>query len=61
MTLNDTNLHEYLSELEDYTNKILIYKGKVSNQKQTEIYGKALLIDDLPPKSFNKKIYVKMR
>ena len=30
--LNDTNLAEYLSELEEYTNSILIYKGKTNKQ-----------------------------
>ena len=32
VTLNDSNLDEYLSELEEYTNKILIYRGKANNQ-----------------------------
>ena len=32
VNLNDSNLAEYLSELEDYTNSILIYKGKASKQ-----------------------------
>ena len=32
VSLNDSNLAEYLSELEDYTNAILIYKGKASKQ-----------------------------
>jgi hypothetical protein len=30
--LNDSNLAEYLSELEEYTNAILVYKGKASHQ-----------------------------
>ena len=45
VTLNDTNLGDYLSELEDYTNKILIYKGRAKNQENEEIFAKALLLD----------------
>jgi hypothetical protein len=30
VNLNDSNLAEYLSELENYTNSILIYKGKAN-------------------------------
>ena len=32
VALNDSNLAEYLSELEEYTNSILIYKGKANKQ-----------------------------
>lgn len=32
VSLNDSNLNEYLSELEEYTNSILIYRGKSNNQ-----------------------------
>lgn len=58
VTLNDSNLNEYLSELEEYTNAILIYRGKVNNQPNSEIFAKTLLLDELPPKEFKKKIYV---
>ena len=50
VSLNDSNLAEYLSELEDYTNAILIYKGKANKQATSEIYAKTLLLDELPPK-----------
>lgn len=43
--LNDSNLAEYLSELEEYTNSILIYKGKANKQSTSEIYAKTLLLD----------------
>lgn len=56
--LNDANLGEYLSELEDYTNKILIYKGRAKNQENEEIFAKALLLEELSPKEFKKKVYV---
>jgi hypothetical protein len=45
VNLNDSNLAEYLSELEEYTNSILIYKGKASKQSTSEIYAKTLLLD----------------
>lgn len=45
VNLNDSNLAEYLSELEEYTNSILIYKGKASKQSNSEIYAKTLLLD----------------
>jgi hypothetical protein len=31
VTLNDSNLDEYLAELEQYTNDILIFRGKANN------------------------------
>lgn len=31
VTLNDSNLDEYLAQLEQYTNDILIYRGKANN------------------------------
>ena len=58
VALNDSNLAEYLSELEEYTNSILIYKGKANKQPSSEIYAKTLLLDELPPKEFKKKAYV---
>ena len=48
--LNDSNLAEYLSELEEYTNSVLIYKGKASKQSNADIYAKTLLLEELPPK-----------
>ena len=57
VTLNDTNLGDYLSELEDYTNKILIYKGRAKNQENEEIFAKALLLEEMSPKEFKKKAY----
>lgn len=30
--LNDATLNEYLSELQEYTNEILLYRGKSMNQ-----------------------------
>ena len=44
--------------MEDYTNAILIYKGKASKQATSEIYAKTLLLDELPPKEFKKRTYV---
>ncbi len=58
VNLNDSNLAEYLSELEEYTNSILIYKGKANKQSNSEIYAKTLLLDELAPKEFKKKTYV---
>ena len=58
VSLNDSNLNEYLSELEEYTNAILLYKGKSSNQPTSEVFAKTLLLDELNPKEFKKKIYV---
>lgn len=60
VNLNDSNLAEYLSELEDYTNSILIYKGKASKQATSDIYAKTLLLDELPPKEFKKRTYVRI-
>ena len=56
--LNDSNLAEYLSELEEYTNAVLIYKGKASKQSNADIYAKTLLLEELPPKEFKKRAYV---
>lgn len=50
VNLNDSNLAEYLSELEEYTNSILIFKGKANKQTNSEIYAKTLLLDELAPK-----------
>jgi hypothetical protein len=50
VTLNDSNLDEYLAELEQYTNDILIYRGKANNLSSSEIYSKTLLLDELAPK-----------
>ena len=58
VSLNDSNLNEYLSELEEYTNAILLYKGKSGNQPTSEVFAKTLLLDELSPKEFKKKIYV---
>ena len=58
VNLNDSNLAEYLSELEDYTNSILVFKGKANKQATSDIYAKTLLLDELPPKEFKKKTYV---
>ena len=58
VNLNDSNLSEYLSELEEYTNAILIYKGKANKQATSDIYAKTLLLDELPPKDFKKRTYV---
>ena len=58
VSLNDSNLNEYLSELEEYTNAILLYKGKSGNQPTSEVFAKTLLLDELNPKEFKKKIYV---
>lgn len=60
VTLNDSNLNEYLSELEEYTNAILLYKGKSANQPNSEVFAKTLLLDELSPKEFKKKIYVRI-
>lgn len=57
VNLNDSNLAEYLSELEDYTNTILVYKGKANKQATSDIYAKTLLLDELPPKEFKKRTY----
>jgi len=57
VTLNDSNLDEYLSELEDYTNKILFYRGKANNQTNAEIFSKTLLLDEMNPKDFKKRTY----
>jgi hypothetical protein len=35
VNLNDSNLAEYLSELEEYTNSILIYKGKANKMSNS--------------------------
>lgn len=61
VSLNDSNLAEYLSELEEYTNSILIYKGKANKQSNSEIYAKTLLLDELAPKDFKKRTYVLIR
>jgi len=61
VSLNDSNLAEYLSELEEYTNSILIYKGKANKQSNSEIYAKTLLLDELAPKDFKKRTYVLVR
>jgi hypothetical protein len=58
VTLNDSNLDEYLAELEQYTNDILIFRGKANNLSSSEIYAKTLLLDELAPKEFKKKTYV---
>lgn len=58
VNLNDSNLAEYLSELEEYTNSILVYKGKANKQSNAEIYAKTLLLEELPPKDFKKRTYV---
>lgn len=50
VTLNDSNLSEYLAELEEYTNAILIYKGKANNLPNSEVFAKTLLLDELAPK-----------
>ena len=44
--------------MEEYTNSILIYKGKASKQSNSEIYAKTLLLDELAPKEFKKRTYV---
>jgi len=44
--------------LEDYTNKILFYRGKANNQSNAEIFSKTLLLDEMNPKDFKKRIYV---
>lgn len=59
VSLNDSNLSEYLSELEEYTNAILIYRGKANNLPNSEVFAKTLLLDELAPKEFKKKVYVK--
>ena len=58
VNLNDSNLAEYLSELEEYTNSILVYKGKANKQSNAEIYAKTLLLEELPPKEFKRRTYV---
>ena len=49
---------EYLSELEGYTNDILLQRGKSLNLPSSEIYAKTLILEELNPKEFKKKISV---
>ena len=55
---NDSNLEEYLDELEAYTNKILLDRGKSLNQPNSELYAKTILLEQLAPKDFKKRAYV---
>ena len=55
--LHDSNINQYLSELEEYANIILIYKEKMNNEAE-DVFSKNLLLDELQPKQFKKKTYV---
>ena len=50
-----------MSELEEYTNSILIFRGKANNLPNSEVFAKTLLLDELAPKEFKKKTTVGIR
>lgn len=56
INLNESSLDQYLSELEQYTNKILFGKAKLNNESTTETLSKTLLLDELPPKDSKRRV-----
>lgn len=50
LNLNESSLDQYLSELEQYTNRILFAKAKAANEPASETLAKTLLLDELPSK-----------
>lgn len=45
-----------MSELEQYTNKILFGKAKLSNESTTETLSKTLLLDEMPAKDIRRRV-----
>lgn len=58
ITLNESSIDEYLAEIEEYTNKILVVMGKANNQSVKEVMSKVMMIDELPSKTSKKKVNV---
>ena len=45
-----------MSELEQYTNKILFGRAKLNNESTTETLSKTLLLDELPAKDGKRRV-----
>jgi hypothetical protein len=60
VNLNESTLDNFLSEMEEYTNQLLYFKGKVSDEPNSEIFAKTLMIDEIPTKDFRKRVVVKV-
>lgn len=58
VNLNETTFDNFLSEMEEYTNQLLYFKGKVSDEPNSEIFAKTLMIDEVPIKDFRKRVLV---
>ena len=45
VNLNESTFDSYLSEMEEYTNQLLYFKGKVGDEPNSEIFAKTLMVD----------------
>jgi uncharacterized protein YggL (DUF469 family) len=59
VNLNESTFDAFLSEMEEYTNQLLYFKGKVSDEPNSEIFAKTLMIDEIPVKDFRKRVVVR--
>lgn len=44
--------------MEEYTNQFLYFKGKVSDEPNSEIFAKTLMVDEIPIKDFRRRVLV---
>lgn len=56
INLNESSLNQYLSELEQYTNKILFGRAKLNHESTTETLSKTLLLDEIPNKDSKRRV-----